>query len=225
MKTQCQEKPRATLWFSCCVLITATAFFSMTMGCNSDSSTGESSPITAGDQGAVLPQGGTHTQTNTGPQAGTGGATANQQGTGGAAASEGGAGGVAASSGGTGGQPIIRVDGGGIPSTGGAPSAGGAAGASGCFPAEMTIHELLETCVEDTNARDTYLFALENSHPDWSQFVADYFRCSDCGAVAAYIQECTRYGNPFEPAVPPDESSSIYDLCAPIIVYAGVRFT
>jgi hypothetical protein len=89
----------------------------------------------------------------------------------------------------------------------------------------MTVGELLETCVEDTNARDTYLFALENSHPDWSQFIADYFRCRACGEMADYIRTCANVSSVLVEADPPNESSSIYDLCRPVIVYAGVRFT
>ena len=129
---------------------------------------------------------------------------------------------------GTGGMFIIEL--GGAPpvcaqSTGVMPSGGGAGGEYGCFSAEMTIRELLETCVDDPEARDEYLAALALSHPDWSRFVADYFRCTACGAVADYLSYCVCAGSAQAESDPPDGSSSIYDLCRPIIIYAGVRFS
>jgi hypothetical protein len=147
-------------------------------------------------------------------------------GTGGAAASAGGT----AELGGTAGMGgfIIELPAGMPPacgqSTGVVPS-GGEGGTAGCFPPAMTIRELLETCVDDPDAREAYLGALALSHPDWSQFIADYFRCGECGAVADYLQYCVCAGNVGVDADPPDESSNIYDLCSPIIIYAGVRFT
>jgi hypothetical protein len=65
---------------------------------------------------------------------------------------------------------------------------------------------------------------LAESHPAWAEFVKEYFQCASCGDLASYINRCL--SDPGDPqANAPDTSSSVWDLCAPVLIYIGVRFS
>ncbi len=156
-------------------------------------------------------------------------------------------GGAGGSSSGTGGISLIEIPNGGAttgfgddgpelasgaPSWGAAGGAGGAGGAvgagaggePGCIPSEMTFREMVEACIEDSEAREAYLAALESSHPDWSNVLRDYFRCRTCGEVLDHIGQCYSGSRQMGDVNPPEGSDSIYDFCPPVMVYIGVRF-
>ena len=161
---------------------------------------------------------------------GSGGATPTDTTGGTGAQTSGGTGGASSS---TGGQDLIDISIGGatwdpeLPQlASGAPSwgsAAGAAGATSCIPDRMTFREMIEACVTDSDARNEYLGALEQSHPDWATFVRDYFRCKTCGDVLEYLDYCTH--TELGDANAPSEGDDIYDFCRPIMIYAGVRFS
>ncbi len=151
-------------------------------------------------------------------------------GTGGNSATTGGSGNILEVTGGIGGLRPIQVEIGGTPVdvpphvVSGAPSWGGAGGAGGCIPEDMTIRGMIEACITDSAARNEFLSYLEASHPQWSTFIRDYFRCETCGDLAEYMDRC-RYSDMRVRPSPPNENDNIFDFCPPVLIYAGVRFS